>query len=121
MTNLPWYEEYCSSRKAARREFKEEWGVFVWWVGDKLFAIRLDDSEGRRLLNLKIEPYYGLVMRRDYPEAVLPGWHMNKRHWISVHLDKELPEAVFKDLINESHSSVLAGMSKKKRTALLGE
>ncbi len=116
----PWFDAYCSSRKGARKEFKEEWGVFVWWVGDKLFAILLNDSEGRRLLNLKIEPYYGLIMRRDHPGAVLPGWHMNKRHWISVNLDVDLPEAVFKDLINESHASVLAGMSAKKRKAILG-
>ena len=121
MTNLPWYEEYCSCRKGARREFKEEWGVFVWWVGDKIFAIRLDDPEGRRLLNLKVEPYYGLVLRRDYPEAILPGWHMNKRHWISVNLDKELPAAVFYDIINVSHTSVLAGLSNMRRAALLGE
>ncbi len=119
--NHPWFDEYCSSRKGARKEFKEEWGVDVWWVGDKLFAIRLDDPEGRRLLNLKIEPYYGLLLRTDWPGSVLAGYHMNKRHWISVNLDGEIPGGLLKELIDESHDRVLAALGRKMRAAVLSE
>ena len=66
----------------------------------KIFAL-IFHREGRVWINLKAEPMWGDFWRQAYP-AVLPGYHMNKRHWISVILDGTVPDEVLLRLTEDS-------------------
>jgi len=46
---------------------------------------------------------------------------MNKVHWNSIKADGNVPDDLLKDLLEKSYRLVLAGLTKKKQSELLGE
>ena len=53
------------------------------------------------VLNLKSNPEDSLVLFELY-DRIIPAYHMNKTHWISVILDGTLPEGLVKKLVDKS-------------------
>lgn len=49
-------------------------------------------------------------------EGVTPGYHMNKKHWISVHFDRDVPDALIRELVRDSYESVAARLTKRVRS-----
>ena len=79
----------------------------------KIFAmIGLWDSPG--LLTLKAEPDRGVALVREY-DAIAPGYHMNKRHWISVTLDGSVPDDVIGELLEDAYDLVLSTLPARTR------
>ena len=60
------------------------------------------ERNGQLWINLKSEPEWGRFWRGSY-ESVLPAYHMNKEHWISVILDGTVPEEDLKTMIGDSY------------------
>ena len=77
----------------------------------KIFALILERN-GKIWINLKAEPLKADFWRDAY-SAVVPGWHMNKRHWISVILDGSMADGDILPLIEDSYE--LTGPKKRKR------
>lgn len=50
-------------------------------------------------------------------EGIGPGWHMNKKHWISVRFDSDVPERLLRELIRRSYELAVAHLPKKRRSA----
>ena len=70
------------------------------------------DGEGMAdILNLKCDPLLSYGLRQIHPDLV-PAWHMNKQHWITVRLEGDLPEEVLASLIQMSYD--LTGPRRKK-------
>ena len=95
-----------------------QWGDnLVFKVGGKMFALLpLVGEPGS--VSLKVEPELGRSLVHDYP-AITPGYHMNKRHWVTVQLDGTIPEEILRNLIEDSHDLVVAGLPAKVRAALI--
>ncbi|UCR89888.1 MmcQ/YjbR family DNA-binding protein [Mycetocola spongiae] len=95
-------------------------GARVYKVLGKMFALLSEEHIPLRL-NLKGDPIRNQFLCRDYP-AITPGYHMNKTHWISVHLDGTVPDELLENLIDESYRLVAAGLARaeKIRLAALG-
>lgn len=55
---------------------------------------------------------------QDRYEGIKPGYHMNKKHWVSVYFDKDVPEKTIKELVRQSYDRVVASLSKKEREVL---
>lgn len=83
-------------------------------VRDKLFMLHID-HEGRRLVNLKARPEDSHHLREAYPDAIIPGYHMNKRHWISLLAHESLDTRLVRDLVTESYLLVVEGMPRHAR------
>ena len=79
----------------------------------KIFAL-IFHREGRVWINLKAEPMWGDFWRQAYP-AVLPGYHMNKRHWISVIPGFDVPDGQIEQLITLSYDITAARADKIQR------
>ena len=64
--------------------------------------IGLDRDGETDILNLKCDPVfsYGLIQSYD---AIIPAYHMNKHHWISIILEKDLPADMVEMLIGMSY------------------
>ncbi len=90
--------------------------VIVYKVAGKMFALLIPEDMPPRM-NLKCEPERALELRDRYA-AVLPGYHMNKRHWNTVLLDGSLPAALLREMIDHSRALVVAGLSAKARKQL---
>lgn len=106
-----WLHEYLLTKQDAVFDYKESWDSIRYFVHGKLFAL-LVRNKTDTLLNLKCEPYLSLVYRERYP-SVLPGWHMNKVHWISLQLRGEAPEEICRELVDLSHDLVWEKLPKR--------
>ncbi|MCC8193618.1 MAG: MmcQ/YjbR family DNA-binding protein [Deltaproteobacteria bacterium] len=101
-----WLHEYLVRKPDAELEYKESWDALLYRLHGKIFALLLRNKTDGTLLNLKCDPYLSLMFREKHP-AVLPGWHMNKLHWISLALRGKTPEAVCRELVDSSYAWVL--------------
>ncbi len=91
--------------------------VQVWKVGGKMFALVAEDTEPLRI-SLKCDPDLALELRAQYPDHVVAGYHLNKRHWNTVTVDEALPSFELEDWIGHSYDLVVAGLPKKARETL---
>ncbi len=78
-----------------------------------MFALVGINNEPLRI-NLKCDPDKAEILRDLYP-AIVPGYHMNKRHWNTVVLDGSLPDADILAMIDDSYDLVVQGLPKSKR------
>ena len=70
----------------------------------KMFAVSVTSSEPLDI-SLKSDPELAQALRHDY-EAVVEGYHLNKRHWITVTLNADVPDAMVIGLIQDSYELV---------------
>src|SRR6188768_1601649 len=88
----------------------------VFKVRGKIFAIAALEAEPRSI-SLKCEPEIAEQLRADHP-AITPGYHLNKRHWNTVVADGSVPDAMVRDMIEDSYDLIVAALPQAKRRAL---
>lgn len=81
----------------------------------KMFA--LTDLESFESINLKCDPETGVQLREQY-SSVLPGYHMNKKHWITVLMDGSISDQLIRHWIGDSYQLVVATLSKSQKLNL---
>jgi predicted DNA-binding protein (MmcQ/YjbR family) len=98
--------ELCLSLPQAIEAFPfgEETSVFKTSGNDKLFAVCALDSEPLAV-TLKCDPEESLALRQEFAQ-ITPGYHMNKKHWITVVLDSGIPDELVEQLVRGSHALV---------------
>jgi predicted DNA-binding protein (MmcQ/YjbR family) len=97
-------------------EFPFGEGVSVFKVAGKMFA--LSRLKGKPLrVSLKCEPELAEGLRAAH-EAIIPGYHLNKRHWNTVTLDGSLPEQMVVEMIEDSYDLVVSKLAKSKQAEL---
>jgi predicted DNA-binding protein (MmcQ/YjbR family) len=89
----------------------------VFKVEKKLFAISALSATPLKV-SLKCEPELALELRASYPDAVAPGYHLNKRHWNTVLLDGSLPDEMVCDMVEDSYDLIVAAMPRAVRERL---
>ncbi|WP_290537711.1 MULTISPECIES: MmcQ/YjbR family DNA-binding protein [Alcanivorax] len=109
-------QAYLLSKPEARKDFPFGPDVAVMKVRDKMFAT-LGEEQGEGRMNLKCDPDQALALR-DIFEAVIPGYHMNKKHWNTIKLDGSIPEGEIQRMIDHSYALVVGGLPKKVREAM---
>ena len=109
------FREYCLGKKGVTESFPFGEPVLVFKVIDKMFA--LTDVDNFVRVSLKCDPEKAVMLREEYP-AVLPGYHMNKKHWNTIQVNGTIPDDLFKSWIDHSYDLVVAGLPKAKRAAL---
>ena len=110
-------EKYCLCKTGAVKEYPFDKYVSVYKVGGKMFALKKDKEEPLQV-NLKCDPLYALELRSIYP-SVIPGYHMNKRHWNTVVCDGSVDDATVQSWIDDSYELVFASLSKKEQARIL--
>ncbi len=104
------FREYCLGKSGAAESMPFGEGALVFKVGGKMFALlSLDDVPPR--VNLKCDPDLALELR-DRFEQVRPGYHMNKRHWNTVELERGLPDTELKKMIDHSYDLVVKALPR---------
>ncbi len=113
--NIEEYREYCLSKRGVTEDFPFDNVTLVFKVAGKMFA--LADIEGFTSVNLKCDPERAIELRETY-SAVQPGYHMSKKHWNTVSIEGDVPDALFFELIDHSYDLVVASLTKKMRDEL---
>jgi predicted DNA-binding protein (MmcQ/YjbR family) len=114
--NLTDARTYLLGKPEAWEDFPFKPDVAVMKIADRMFATLSTQDELARM-NLKCDPHEALILRDIFP-AVLPGYHMNKRHWNTVLLDGSIPRGELERMIDNSYSLVVIGLPRKRREAL---
>jgi predicted DNA-binding protein (MmcQ/YjbR family) len=96
--------KYCLSFPGSVETFPFGPETSVFKVEGKMFALSQLARPSLRV-SLKCEPELAEQLRGAHP-AVLPGYHLNKRHWNTVIIDGSLPEQMIKDMIEDSYDLV---------------
>jgi len=86
----------------------------VLFVGKKMFALYGATGE-QESVNLKADPEEAWLMRQQYPGSVLPGYHMNKKHWNTVVLDGSVPDEEVLAMQLQSYRLVLSKLTRLER------
>ncbi|MEU6603544.1 MmcQ/YjbR family DNA-binding protein [Streptomyces shenzhenensis] len=109
--------DFCLSFNASVEDFPFNPELSVFKVRGKLFA--LTSLEATPLtVNLKCGPEDAVRLRGEHPGLIVPGWHMNKRHWNTVTVDGALPDRLVRELIEDSYDLVVAGLPRAERLRL---
>ncbi|MFI1924047.1 MULTISPECIES: MmcQ/YjbR family DNA-binding protein [unclassified Streptomyces] len=107
----------CLSFNAAVEDFPFRPEVSVFKVGGKLFALTTLDARPLTV-NLKCDPDDAVRLRGEHEGLIVPGWHMNKRHWNTVTVDAGLPDRLVRELVEDSYDLVVAGLPRAERLRL---
>ncbi|WP_266089824.1 MmcQ/YjbR family DNA-binding protein [Saccharopolyspora sp. NFXS83] len=91
--------------------FGADWDVFK--VRGKVFML-MTEVPGRPVVILKSDPGEALALREQY-ENITPGYHMNKKHWITLESGDAIEEQLVKELVTESYRLVVDGLPKSRQ------
>jgi predicted DNA-binding protein (MmcQ/YjbR family) len=94
-------EDYLLSYDGAVLDYPFGKEVAVYKVNDKMFALIAEQFDPVRL-SLKCDPQLAVLLREKY-ETVLPGYHLNKKHWNTILLTGQLSWPEVQDLIRHSY------------------
>ncbi len=112
--NVESFREYCLSKKAVEEAFPFDEVTLVFKVMGKIFAITGLDEEVFRV-NLKCEPDRAILLREEHPDQIIPGWHMNKKHWNTVYFENGLNTKFLCELIDHSYDLIVSKLPKKDK------
>lgn len=121
--------EYLSSKIESVLMFPFGDDVQVYKVKNKMFATL---SPGKiatgKNIDEEIKQYWWLNLKCDADEAemlrdlfpsIIPGYHMNKRHWNTVVLDGSVPRGEIERMMDNSFMLVVHGMALKDQQSIL--
>ena len=108
--------DHCLSFTGAEETFPFGPETSVFKVAGKMFALSQLGADSLRV-SLKCEPELAEALRGAHA-AVLPGYHLNKRHWNTVIIDGSLPDEAIRDMIEDSYDLVVSKLPRARRRAL---
>src|SRR4030042_3152599 len=101
--NIETIREYCLSKNAVIESFPFGDDTLVFKVNGRIFV--LANLEGDLTINLKCDPTVAIELRERYT-SVIPGYHMNKKHWNTILLDGLIPDKEIHTWIDYSYDLV---------------
>lgn len=111
--NIEEVREYGLSLPLATERMPFGPDTYCLEIGGRMFCLMTLDGEWD-FYNLKADPEYSEQLRDRYRD-IFPGYHMNKRHWISVRFTGDVSDTLQRDLILHSYRQVVAKLPKKQR------
>lgn len=113
--NIEEIRDYCLAMPGVTEGLPFGEDTLVFKVGEKLFLL-ISIAESTHF-NVKCDPERAVELREHHPE-VKPGFHMNKKHWNTVHTDGNLTRRQLCDMIDHSYNLVLQGLPKNIRESI---
>jgi predicted DNA-binding protein (MmcQ/YjbR family) len=102
------FRHFCLGLPATTEECPFGPDTLVFKVKGKIFALcSISDFGG---INLKCDPEMAIALREEYPQ-IMPGYHMNKKHWNTVNVDG-LSDQFLQELISSSYDLVKLSLPK---------
>lgn len=107
--------EYCLRKPFVSEGFPFDQSTLVFKVGGKMFA--LTDIDNFDSVNLKCDPEKAIDLRETF-SGIIAGYHMNKKHWNTVVINADVPDLLFKQMIDDSYELVYRSLPKKMKDEL---
>ena len=114
--NIEELREYCIAKKAVTESFPFDEETLVFKVMNKMFLLTNINKD--LSMNVKCNPEKAIELREQY-SSVIPGWHMNKKHWNTVDIEGSISDQQLKEWIDHSYDLIVASLTKKLQNELL--
>lgn len=114
--NIEVIRAYCLSKKETSEGLPFGDDTLVFKVKGKMFALM--NLEGDLRLNLKCDPDEAIKLREEF-DAVIPGYHMNKKLWNTIIIDGRITAKQLKKWIDDSYQLIVQNLPKKDQSELL--
>ena len=115
--NLEEIRDHCLAKPGVSEGLPFGEDTLVFKVGEKLFLLASITSGTQ--FNVKCDPELAVELREHHPE-VQPGFHMNKKHWNTVHTDGSLSRKQLVDMIDHSYDLVFKSLPKQVQGQIKG-
>ena len=109
------FRGYCLAKKRVSEETPFDEDTLVFKVAGKIFAITNISTFDS--VNLKVDPEWGEQMRDQY-DWVVPAYHMNKKHWVTIKMDGAVKDLLLKQWIDTSYDLVVQNLTKRERLSI---
>lgn len=121
--NIEEFRKYCLSFDGVHEKMpfsnvadKYSRDVLCFYVLDKWFCFV--NIEVFDFCCIKCDPNESGELQGRYI-GIKPGWHMNKKYWISAYFNQDVPDKLIKELVKQSYHLVVNSLSKKKKEMLV--
>jgi predicted DNA-binding protein (MmcQ/YjbR family) len=114
--NFDRLQQYLLAKPEVTLDYPFGDDVLVFKVKKKMFAL-IGTNQDTMSMNLKCDPDEGAALRDVFP-AIRAGYHMNKRHWITIDFDGTVPEGEIKRLIDNSFLLVVDNLTKQDQVSI---
>lgn len=112
--NIEQLQEYCLSKQAAEETLPFGPDTLVYKVAGKAFLLTSLASEDGLRFNVKCDPDLAQELREQHA-CVLPGFHMNKKHWNTIVVDGSVSNKQLYEWIDHSYELVVGSLPRKLR------
>jgi predicted DNA-binding protein (MmcQ/YjbR family) len=109
--NVETLQEYCLNKPGAEETLPFGPDTLVYKVGGKVFLLTGLNTETLQF-NVKCDPDKAIELREEFG-CVLPGYHMNKKHWNTIVVDGSVSSKQIKEWIDHSYELVTASLPAK--------
>lgn len=113
--NIESLRDHCLTLPGTSESFPFDESTLVFKVMNKIYA--LVNLDGDLSINLKCDPEKAVDLR-ELHAFIVPGYHMNKKHWNTVNIDEAVPDVLIRELISHSYDLVVKGLSRKDKEKL---
>ncbi|MBC6605815.1 MmcQ/YjbR family DNA-binding protein [Hymenobacter sp. BT188] len=113
--NIEDYRDYCLLKSGVTEETPFDDDTLVFKVGGKIFALTSISQYGS--VNLKCDPERAVQLREEF-DYVLPGYHMNKKHWNTVVIGSGVSASQLREWTDHSYDLVRASLPRAIREEL---
>ncbi|MDF2379632.1 MAG: MmcQ/YjbR family DNA-binding protein [Candidatus Gracilibacteria bacterium] len=122
---LKQYKSYCLKKKGVQETYPFGNQTVVMKVMGKMFTISNvtafkmsgEMKPAFHHISLKCDPELADDLKRNF-KSIIPGWHLNKTHWISLIMDNSLKNKLIKSLIDQAYDIVVNKLPVKKKEEL---
>lgn len=108
--------EFILKKPGVTEEFPFDESTLVFKVMGKMFAL-MPLARTPPSINLKCDPERSIELRDNF-DGVLPGFHMNKTHWNTVHIESDVSSNLVAELIDHSYDLVISKLTKALKSEL---
>lgn len=108
--DIEYLRDYCLNKKQITESTPFDFNTLVFKVDTKMFC--LCDIDLFESVNLKCDPQKAINLREKFA-GINPGYHMNKKHWNTVDINKDVPDSLILKMIDESYLLVIKSLPKK--------
>lgn len=108
--------DHCLSFRGSEQTFPFGPETSAFKVAGKIYALARLDAKPLKI-SLKCDPGLAEQLRAAHPQIV-PGYHLNKRHWNTVLIDGVLPDTMIEELVEDSYDLVVSSLPRKRQRAL---
>lgn len=114
--NIEEIRDYCLSKPNTTEDTPFDEDTLVFKVGAKIYAL-MNMSALPIRVNLKCDPEKAVELRENNPDTIIPGYHMNKKHWNTIYTD-EFELDFVQQMVDHSYGLVASSLTKKVRSEL---